>query len=176
MRNVVASKPRTVAGKILFALRDRLLEIRGQGEFVFDLEGRVNLRRVDADLDLPQGSPPECFLYRRLGGGTTRVKSPVDGNFWDVTTIYDVVIVVPASSRSTVEAEEALGDLHRAIEIVGDVYIRDAETGFNLLGQELAVVDLQVDDVLAALPYDFVGIGIATTYPHKYGAPNYVQP
>jgi hypothetical protein len=161
--------PTAVISKILIALRDRLLTIDGQGEMVNDVQGRVLLRRPTFDADSERA--PSIFLRVRT---ITRSQQPSE-SFFDVTVIFDAIGIVKADEDETLAGLEFKADIYRALEIEGDKFLRDDECNANLLNQELAIVDAQLEDLQAASTFDLVGVGVQCTFPQKYGAPNHVQ-
>lgn len=163
----------SVASRILLKLRDRLLTIRGQGRMVHDLQGRVFLRQPSYALDFEP--LPAVFIVRRNGGGTTLTPSPSVNETPSVdTVIYDVIGAVPASDETTLAGEELVADLRRALECPKDLFLFDDSVKKNLLSEELRLISLELDPPEDARPYDFVGVGVACTYPHRYGDPDHV--
>jgi hypothetical protein len=158
-----------VMSKILCALRDRLLTIDGQGEMVNDVQGRVFLRRPTFDSDHERA--PSVFLRVR---SITRSQQPSEG-FFDTTVTFDAIGIVKADEDETLAGLEFKADIYRALEIEDDEFLRDGECEANLLNQELAIVDAQIEDLQAASNFDLVGVGVQCTFPQKYGAPNHVQ-
>ncbi len=164
----------SVAARILKALHARLLDIRGQGDMVNDLQGRVHLHRFGYDLDAE--AAPAVFIARRAGGGTDLVQRPgANLLLHDVTTVYDVVGVVAQGNACSLDGEHLLADIIRALERPDDVFLRCDALGKNLLSQELRLVDVQFAELPAGAAFDLVGVGVQCTHPHKYGDPDHVE-
>lgn len=161
--------PAAVISKILCALRDRLLSINGQGEMVNNLQGRVFLRRPTYDVEAEQ--IPAVFLRVR---SITRTQQPTNG-FFDTTVIFDAIGLVKADADETLAGLEMKADMYRALEVEDDQFLKDGDCGANLLNQELAIVDAQVEDLQDAMNFDVAAVGVQCTFPQKYGAPNHVE-
>lgn len=163
----------SVSARILKALHGRLLDIRGQGSMVNDLQGRVFMRRFGYDVDAEQ--LPAVFIARRVGGGTELVQRPSQSLLLqDMTTVFDVIGVVAQGGDCSLDGEHLLADLIRALEQPDDVYLRCEALNQNLLSQELRLVDVQFAELPIGAPFDLVGVGVQCTHPHKYGDPDHV--
>jgi len=164
---------RSVAARILDMLTDRLRDIRGQGDYVYDLQGRIYLRRFSFDADIEDA--PTVFIARRVGGGTERVQKPGAEQLSDTTVVFDVVGVVALDSTASVAAENLIADLQRALERPDDLFLRDCDgSGRALLSQELQIVSIETAQPLDGFPFEVVAVGVQCTWPHKYGDPNHV--
>lgn len=163
----------SVAARILLALQARLLEIRGQGAMVNDLQGRVFLRRPSFDAEAEE--TPAVFLMRRVGGGAQREQRPGENGVGsDTTVIFDAVGLVASTGDSTLAAEHLLADMQRALEIPNDTFLRESCLGKNLLTQELRLVSIELDPPIDVMPFELVGVGVQCAYPHEYGDPDHV--
>lgn len=166
----------SVAGQIVLRLRDRLLRVDGTNGMLNDVAGRVLLRRFNVDADLDR--LPLIILRRRLGGGSTRILEE-GSTIARTQVIFDAVGFVPGGELATIEGENMLADMYRAIEDPNDKYMStlssDGSRRTDLLVEELVVVDEQVDEDLAAMPLDIVGFGIQCTFEQIYGDPNNVR-
>lgn len=163
----------SVAARILKKLKGRLDAIDGSGDFENDLQGRIFLSRPAYDADAEK--KPAVFLARRIGGGTTREQAPGKSELSTTTVVFDAIGVIALGNECAVTAEDLLADLHRALEIPDDLYMRDEQLGKNLLSQELQITDVEFNIPEAEIPVVLVSVSISCTYPHKYGDPDYVQ-
>lgn len=163
----------SVAARILKKLRDRLDAIDGGVDFNNDLQGRIFLSRPTYDAD--EERLPAVFLSRRIGGGTTREQTPGKSELSTTTVVFDAIGVIAIGGSCAVDAEDLLADLHRALEVPDDLYLRDEQLGKNLLSQELQITDVEFNVPEAEIPVVLVSVSISCTYPHKYGDPDYVQ-
>jgi hypothetical protein len=159
----------SVAARIVLALQQRLLCIRGQGSYTHDLQGRVHLRRFTGDAQ--SDDLPAVYIARRVGGGEATTARPVPPHY-DTTVTFDVVGVVKRSPNVTLAGEALLADIQRALERGDDLFLADAETGRNLLAQELAITSVETLDTDPVL--DAVAVGVTCTWPHTYGDPDHV--
>lgn len=167
----------SVAGQVILRLRDRLLRVNGTNGMLNDVQGRVYLRRFNADGDLD--ALPAIYVRRRLGGGATRIITDGLTLLARTQIILDVIGICAGGEFATIEGENLLADMYRAVEDPDDKYMStlssDGGRNTDLLSEELVVVDEQVDEDLAAMPIDVVGIGVQCTFEQTYGAPNNVR-
>ena len=166
---------RSVAGRVLGMLADRLSDIRGQGDYVYDLQGRIYLRRFSFDADIED--TPSVFIARRVGGGTERTQKPGAEQLSDMTVVFDVVGVVALNTTTSAAAENLIADLQRALERPDDLFLRGCDgsgRARDLLSQELQIVSIETAQPLDGFPFEVVAVGVQCTWPHKYGDPNHV--
>lgn len=165
----------SVAERIYLALHDRLLDIRG-GAFNHDLQGRVHLARPS--YDLTASDYPAVFFAMRQGGFGT-VRGPGTAQHTTTTLTFDAVGIARASDGGSHcrAGLRLLADLRRALEVPDDMYLRTEIDGTpkQLLGDELLIVDAEWEPAPPGFDFDIVGVGIACSYPHKYGDPDHVS-
>lgn len=166
-----------VARKILAKLFGRLEAIDGSGDFNFDMTGRVFRCRPSYDV-LSEGKSG-VFISRRFGGDT---RDPVPDQHSGVTVVevvYDVVAIAP-ELNGTNEAGDVLEqlkeDIERALEISSDLYLRDDDSGRNLLESALQLVsgDGRLAEVWETT--ELFAVGVRCRYEHVYGNPDVVTP
>jgi hypothetical protein len=158
----------SVTTRILRRIEHRLTAIDGTGAFINDLAGRVFMRRPTFDAD----SEPFPSVFVRVRQFTREFRP--EETFTDVVMVLDVFGIVANEDNSTFAGAELLADLYRALEIDGDRFLKCPTTGRDLLGAELQIVDVQLQDIQAPATFDLVGVGVSCPYPQKYGDPNHV--
>lgn len=161
----------TVAARILTALAQRLQAINGRYPYATDVEQRVLLRRPSYDW---QEGLPAVFVYRKPS--ETQRRGLPNSELGDTTVSFGVAGVVRVEDNCAVTIEAILGDIHRALELPNDLYLRDRTLGRNLLNQPLLITAIDTAPAQDALPFDIVEVTVQCTYPQKYGDPDYVQP
>ncbi len=167
MPRLTASAP-SVAARVLQLLQQRLLAIRGQGDFTLDLQGRVYLKRLRYDAEVE--AVPAVFVARRTGGGATVEGAKPVAPHSDMLVVFDVVGAVERGGDCALAGEALLADIQRALELPDDLYLRDPELARDLLSRELALVTIETMDEHPSL--ELVGVGVACAWPHTYGDPS----
>lgn len=164
----------SVSSKILAAIVGRLNAIDGTGLYNFDMRGRVFRCRPRWDL---VGDKLAIFVSRRAGGDAREQKPGTQSPVSDVTMIYDVIGVAPELEAGAEEGEvleRLLEDIERALEVDDDRFLRDADSGRNLLCDELILVDGEARLPEAWEDVERICVGVRCVHQHVYGKPEVI--
>jgi hypothetical protein len=162
----------SVSEKELSLLFERLGAIDGTGAFNFDMRDAVFCSKPYHDA--VSGLKAAIFIARRNGiDQRVAAKDPSTTNTI-VTTIFDVMAIAPVGPLSGMVIEQLLADITRAIELPDDLFLRDPDTGRNLVQQPIAVVDSEGELGDAWADFEFAVVGVRCVHPHVYGRPDAV--
>jgi hypothetical protein len=168
----MGGRMQSVSEKELTLLHGRLDAIDGTGKFNYDMRGAVFACKPHHDVvsDLKEA----IFIGRRKGiDARTQLKDPTTTNVV-VTTIFDVMAVAKIGPTSGITIERLLADIVRAVELKDDPFLRDPETGRNLVSQPICVVDAEGELGDAWADFELAVVGIRCVHPHVYGEPDVV--
>lgn len=156
--------------RILQLLKLRLEAIDGTGDFFTSAGERVHLRR--ASYDGQHESLPALFLTRRAGGDERSVFTSADQSVVNASfTVVGVLAEPQSGAEPAEEVELLLADIIRALELKSDPYLRDPDTGKNLLKSEPTLSATAIDPPQDGMPVAGVQVDITCSYAHTYGEP-----
>jgi len=162
----------SVPARIRRKLETRLACINGTGKYR-SVAGLTIKERAPVSSDFELESVNEiAYLFR-----VDEDRSPIiqGTEYIDITIVWAAVLVKKVNDGCESFVEYLIADFERAMEVKKDLLLFDTDEQKNLLKQPLYMANASVQLPNDAMGWEAVAFTVETTFPHRYGDPEYVE-